>query len=141
MVCTKCRSIIEFEDESLEALQLNITAKHGFHMLQHRMEIYGICPDCLKGQIALIPLVSAKPGEHLTIKEFYGGSNARMRLLTMGLRIGDKIEVITNSSSGPMVVAVEFNRIVIGRGMAQKILVEPTIIQKEILDLADAEGT
>ena len=43
----------------------------------------------------------------------------------MGLRIGDKIEVISNLSKGQLAVALDFNRFVIGSGMAQKILVEP----------------
>ena len=42
MVCTKCKKIIEFENEQLEELQIKIAATQGFHMLQHKMEIYGI---------------------------------------------------------------------------------------------------
>jgi len=38
----------------------------------------------------------ARPGERLVIRQISGGAGARMRLLTMGLRIGDSIEVITN---------------------------------------------
>jgi Fe2+ transport system protein FeoA len=43
----------------------------------------------------------------------------------MGLRVGDKINIITNLNKGQMVVAVDYNRYVLGRGLAQKILVEP----------------
>jgi len=53
-----------------------------------------------------------------------------IRLLTMGLRIGDCIDVVTNPSTGQLVVSVDFKRFVIGRGMAQKILVEP--VQEQI---------
>lgn len=123
MVCTKCRKIIEFTDESLEQLQIQIAAAHGFHMLQHRMEIYGICSDCLKDRIQLMPLVMAKPGERLVVKEITGGAGTRMRLLTLGLRLGDKIEVITNNSQGQLAIAAEFKRYVLGRGLAQKIFV------------------
>jgi len=125
MICTKCHSIFEFEDDSLEALQAKIAERYGFHMLQHKMEIYGICPDCLKDRVRLMPLIMAKPGERLTIREFSGGSSAHMRLLTIGLRVGDRIEVITNSGSGQLVVAVDYNRFVLGRGMSKKIIVEP----------------
>lgn len=125
MICTKCRKIIEFEEDQLEKLQIQISASHGFHMLQHKMEIYGICSVCLKNRIQLIPLTMAKPGEKLVLKEFNGGSNVRMRLLTMGLRLGDKIEVITNNSQGQIAVALDFKRYVLGRGLAQKIMVEP----------------
>jgi Fur family ferric uptake transcriptional regulator len=125
MICTKCRKIIEFEEDHLEKLQIQIAAAYGFHMLQHKMEIYGICSNCLEQRIQLMPLTMARPGERLVLKEFNGGSSVRMRLLTMGLRLGDQIEVITNNSQGQLAVALDFKRYVLGRGLAQKILVEP----------------
>ena len=125
MICTKCRKIIEFEEDRLEKLQIEIAADQGFHMLQHRMEIYGICSDCLKDRIQLMPLTLAKDGEKLVLKDFSGGAGARARLLSMGLRIGDQIEVISNNSQGQIAVALEFKRYVLGRGLAQKIMVEP----------------
>lgn len=126
MVCTKCKNIIEFQDEQLENLQVQISAAHGFHMLQHKMEIYGICPECLKDRIQLMSLVMAKPGERLVIEDFSGGTAARLRLLTMGLRPGDKIYVITNLNQGPLVIAANDKRYVLGRGLAQKIMVRPS---------------
>lgn len=125
MICTKCKNIIEFQDEQLENLQVQIAASRGFHMLQHRMEIYGICPECLQNRIKLMPLVMAKQGERLVIKDFIGGAKARLRLLTMGLRPGDKIDVITNLSKGQLVIASNDKRYVLGRGLAQKIMVQP----------------
>ena len=124
MICTKCRKIVEFEEGHLEELQIKIAAKHGFHMLQHKMEIYGICSDCLKERIRLMPLIMAKSGERLVIREISGGSGAKMRLLTMGLRIGDIIEVITNNSQGQLAIAVDLKRFLLGRGLAEKIMVE-----------------
>jgi Fur family ferric uptake transcriptional regulator len=47
-----------------------------------------------------------------------------MRLLTMGLRIGDKIEVISNNGHKQLAVAVDLKRYVLGRGLAEKITVE-----------------
>ena len=47
LICTKCGKIVEFANEEIERLQLAITAKQGFHMLQHRMEIYGLCNACI----------------------------------------------------------------------------------------------
>jgi Fur family ferric uptake transcriptional regulator len=96
-------------------------------MLQHKMELYGICRRCFEGRESLISLDVARTGERLIIKSFGGGGRARMRLLSMGLRVGDEIEVITNLHHGQLVVAVEFKRLVLGRGMAQKIMVSPVI--------------
>jgi Fur family ferric uptake transcriptional regulator len=125
MICTRCRKIIEFEEDHLEELQNKIAAVQGFHILQHKMEIYGICAQCLKERIQLMPLIMAKPGERLILKEFSGGVSARMRLLSMGLRLGDEIEVITNNRQGQLAIAADYKRYVLGRGLAQKILVEP----------------
>ena len=125
MVCTKCRRIFEFKNESLEALQIQVAREHGFHLLQHRMELYGICRDCLDVPVDRMPLVAARPGERLIIQEFCGGSRARMRLLTMGLRPGDPIEVITSLQEGQIAIAADNRRFVLGRGLAQKILVQP----------------
>ncbi len=124
MICTKCRKILEFEEDQIEQLQIKIAAAYGFHMLQHKLEIYGICEDCLKERIQAMSLIQAKPGERLVIKEINGGAGAKMRLLTMGLRKGDKIEVITNNGFGQLAVAVDLKRFVLGRGLAEKITVE-----------------
>ena len=125
MVCTKCRKIIEFKENRLEEMQIKIAAALGFHMLQHRMEIYGICKECLKNRIQLMTLIMAKPGERLVLKDFSGGVSARMRLLSMGLRLGDEIEVLSNNSQGQMAIAADYKRYVLGQGLAEKILVEP----------------
>ncbi len=123
MICTKCRRIIEFRNEDLENLQMQICTAHGFHMLQHKMEIYGICSACMEDRRQPIPLNAARPGERLVIEGFIGGSGARLRLLTMGLRQGDEIHVVTNQNGGQVVVAADFKRYVLGRGLAGKILV------------------
>jgi len=131
MICIKCRNIIEFKDETLENIQRNIAVSHGFYMLQHKMEIYGICKNCFQQRSSCMPLASAKQGECVVIKEFSGGKSARLRLMTMGLRIGDQIEVITNNNMGQMVIAADFRRYIIGRGLAQKIFVETKSNQPE----------
>jgi Fur family ferric uptake transcriptional regulator len=124
MVCTKCKKIIEFQNDQIENLQLSVAATHGFHMLQHKMEIYGICSNCLKRRQDVRALMAAKQGERLVIKKFTGGAGSRMRLMSMGLRVGDEIDVITNLNQGQLVIAVENRRLVLGRGLAQKIMVK-----------------
>ncbi|MFO7839618.1 MAG: transcriptional repressor [Desulfosalsimonadaceae bacterium] len=123
MICTKCGRIIEFHNEQLEALQTQVVGGYGFHMLQHQLNIYGICSDCMKARSRQMPLIMAKPGEQLVIRDFVGGHHARMRLMSMGFRVGDTVEVISNQGTGQMVVALDFHRYVLGRGLAQKILV------------------
>jgi Fur family ferric uptake transcriptional regulator len=123
LICTKCGKIEEFADEDMERLQLKIAARQGFHMLQHRMEIYGLCSECLAQRKPLMPLAMAKPGERVVVKEMAGGVSARTRLTDMGLRTGDHIEIINNSGMGRLILGHDCMRLAIGRGIAQKIMV------------------
>ncbi|MFZ1987156.1 MAG: transcriptional repressor [Desulfatitalea sp.] len=128
LICTKCQKIIEFADQAIEQLQQQIAAAHGFHLLQHKMELYGICRECLDQRESILSLDGARPGERLRVVAFSGGSQSKMRLLSMGLRIGDEIEVITNIHQGQVVIAADFKRLVLGKGLAQKIQVAPITV-------------
>lgn len=48
MICTECGAIEEFVDQSIEERQHSIAEKLGFKMLDHSMQIYGICAACQK---------------------------------------------------------------------------------------------
>ena len=123
LICTKCGKIVEFSNDEMERLQIQIATSHGFHMLQHRMEIYGLCDECLAQRAPLMPLAMAKPGEQVEVKEIATGVGGKSRLASMGLRIGDKLEVISNDGHGRLILGHECSRLAMGRGIAQKILV------------------
>ncbi|MEE4357917.1 MAG: transcriptional repressor [Desulfococcaceae bacterium] len=125
LICTRCGKIREFFNKELDARHMQVASAYGFHMLQHGLKIYGICSDCLSDNHALLPLALAKQREVLTIREITGGMTSRMRLMSMGLRIGDRLEVITNTGNGQLVVALDCKRYALGRGLAEKILVRP----------------
>jgi Fur family ferric uptake transcriptional regulator len=46
LICLDCGKIIEFEDQTLEALQNRIAQHHRFKISHHRMELYGRCEVC-----------------------------------------------------------------------------------------------
>lgn len=46
LICTSCNTIVEFENEEIEALQLRMARKHGFQLTGHKMELYGMCAAC-----------------------------------------------------------------------------------------------
>ncbi len=48
LVCTSCNSIVEFENATIEQLQNEIAARHGFLIISHKMELYGLCISCRK---------------------------------------------------------------------------------------------
>ena len=123
LICTKCKKIVEFRNDDLERLQVEIAVGQGFHILQHKMEIYGLCSKCLAERSPLMTLAMAKPGEKIFIKEMMGGSNSRARLSSMGLRPGDFIEIINNNGRGRLIIGHGTTRLAMGRGIARKIMV------------------
>ena len=125
MICTKCGKIIEFRDEELEKNQSNMAQAYGFHMLQHKMEIYGICSECLKQRNLIISLDHVKQGEKAVVVDFEGGQKISERLSSMGVRKGAIIEIVSSQAGGQIVAAVEESRFVIGRGMSTKVMVQP----------------
>lgn len=46
LICTRCGQIIEFENNRIEQLQEAVARSHGFKVLSHKMELYGLCVDC-----------------------------------------------------------------------------------------------
>jgi Fur family transcriptional regulator, ferric uptake regulator len=48
LVCTRCGSIEEFKNETIEQLQTEVAASRGFLIEKHRLELYGLCGSCRK---------------------------------------------------------------------------------------------
>jgi Fur family transcriptional regulator, ferric uptake regulator len=48
LVCTRCGAITEFENETIENLQAEVAASHGFLIETHKLELYGQCAKCRK---------------------------------------------------------------------------------------------
>jgi Fur family ferric uptake transcriptional regulator len=46
LVCTECGLIIEFEEPQIEKLQESVAAAHQFTIVNHRLELYGLCAAC-----------------------------------------------------------------------------------------------
>ena len=46
LVCLACNKIEEFELQAIEDLQEGVATEHGFKLVHHRLELYGICRDC-----------------------------------------------------------------------------------------------
>lgn len=50
LICTRCGLIVEFENDKIEQLQDAIARKHGFTVISHKMELYGLCRTCQGAQ-------------------------------------------------------------------------------------------
>ena len=46
IICVKCDAIFEFENEEIEKLQERVAASIGFKIVDHQLEIYGVCSKC-----------------------------------------------------------------------------------------------
>jgi len=46
MICMQCGRSIEFYDPGIETLQDEASAQLGFKVLDHKLQIYGLCRDC-----------------------------------------------------------------------------------------------
>jgi Fur family ferric uptake transcriptional regulator len=123
LICVRCGTILEFLNPDIESLQADVARRMGFHDLQHKMEIYGLCSNCLRQREATIPLAMAAPGERVKLVGFLGGRGMEMRLTSMGLNRGTELMVIKSSGPGPIIVASRETRIALGHGMAKHILV------------------
>lgn len=48
LICKKCGKLIEFQNEDISRLLEEISTMHGFRMDGHRLEVHGMCPECLR---------------------------------------------------------------------------------------------
>lgn len=46
IICIKCSRIAEFHNQKIEQLQAEAAKKLGFTVVNHKLELYGYCPDC-----------------------------------------------------------------------------------------------
>jgi len=46
IICIKCSRIIEFQNQKIEQLQAETAKRHGFKVLDHKLELYGYCSRC-----------------------------------------------------------------------------------------------
>jgi Fur family transcriptional regulator, ferric uptake regulator len=46
LICTKCGSVAEVQEDLLELLEEQIMKKHGFIISDHRVKFYGYCKNC-----------------------------------------------------------------------------------------------
>lgn len=72
--------------------------------------------------MTLTPLTETQPGMHVRVSEVNGGKELRARLCALGLTPGTPVEIVS-VGSGPVIVKVLDSRLMLGRGMAEKVLV------------------
>ena len=46
LVCTNCSEIVELAHCSMQQLEQEIAARNGFKAVTHKLEFFGLCPQC-----------------------------------------------------------------------------------------------
>ena len=69
-------------------------------------------------------LSSIDPETEVKLIDITGGRGIRSKLYSMGLIPGVSLKVLNRNGTGPLIISVKDSRLVIGRGMASKIIVE-----------------
>ena len=69
------------------------------------------------------PLSLVPAGEKVRLVSVNAGQGLNARLASMGLSTGVEITVVNNSHPGPFVISVRGSKMMLGRGMAHKIMV------------------
>ncbi len=46
LICTRCKRVIEFTSEELDAVERSIAEDYEFELHSHRFEIFGLCKTC-----------------------------------------------------------------------------------------------
>lgn len=74
-------------------------------------------------QTQMRPLSTVRAGETVRLARIEAGRGLKSRLTSMGLVTGVEITVVSNSHPGPFVISVKASKMMLGRGMAHKIMV------------------
>jgi ferrous iron transport protein A len=69
------------------------------------------------------PLSMVGAGETVRVVKVNAGRSLNSRLAAMGLVHNTKVRVVSNSHPGPFIVTVKDSKVMLGRGMAHKIMV------------------
>jgi Fe2+ transport system protein FeoA len=71
----------------------------------------------------LKPLSLVQSGERVRLASIEAGRGLNSRLASMGLLPNVEITVVSNGHPGPFVISVKGSKMMLGRGMAHKIMV------------------
>jgi len=74
-----------------------------------------------------ITLDKATRGSSVRVVAVSGGRMARQKLTDLGIIPGEKLKIVRNDGSGPVLVGLYDSKVVVGSGLAQKVRV--TIVE------------
>ncbi|MBM3333843.1 transcriptional repressor, partial [Candidatus Sumerlaeota bacterium] len=103
LICTRCKRVMNFHDGRLEELKEAVARQRNFHPLRHRLEIYGLCNECLPTSTVARPLTEVAEGERVVVASLGGGRGFVRRLADLGVVPDAHLQVVNNA--GAVIVA------------------------------------
>ncbi|MEA1995628.1 MAG: FeoA family protein [Campylobacterota bacterium] len=82
-------------------------------------------------RLKIVPLATVFPGRKVRIVSLLAGGGLQRHLIDMGLNIGSEVEVISSIRRGPVLIVCGETRLMIGFGMAKKIMVDSINYEEE----------
>lgn len=119
LVCVKCGAIDEFRDEAIELRQVKKASERGFIPLMHRLEIHGLCLQCIEALPQSFRLVHAFEGDVVLVIDVHGSIATRQHMASLGIFKG--AELVVSHSHGKMLVLIRGSRMVLDWEMAGRI--------------------
>jgi ferrous iron transport protein A len=77
------------------------------------------------GDLWTLPLAEASPGRRVKVKKISGGRRLCARMAALGIYPGAELELLCSGCDSPCVVKVRGGTLSLGKGVSEKILVEP----------------
>lgn len=77
-------------------------------------------------------LAEIKPHSLVQINDIKSGAFAKRRLAQMGIRKNKTLRVLKNIGKGPLLVEVNHSKLVVGRKLAEKIMVSQVLTKKTL---------
>jgi len=71
-----------------------------------------------------MPLTAVKLGQRVKLKSINAGLGLKSRLTALGILPGVELMVVNTTFAGPIVVMVKDTKVMLGRGLAMKMIVE-----------------
>jgi Fur family ferric uptake transcriptional regulator len=55
LICLHCGAVIEFQSAEVHRIEAVVSARHGFRPTRHKLEIYGLCQECVAAGVVFTP--------------------------------------------------------------------------------------
>ena len=55
LICLNCSTVTEFQSDEVHRIEAMVSARHGFRPTRHKLEIYGLCQECIAAGVEVTP--------------------------------------------------------------------------------------